>query len=68
VAQWKKGLTAEAAILFEGKRGPKPATDNQANPERLYSEIGQLKMELDWLKKSPDYSSDGKQSSGQWLH
>ena len=22
-------------------------------PDRLYSEIGRLKMELDWLKKSP---------------
>lgn len=51
VAQWKKELQEQASSLFEGKRGPKPATDNQANPERLYSEIGRLKMELDWLKK-----------------
>jgi len=26
--------------------------DPSASPERLYSEIGRLKMELDWLKKS----------------
>ena len=25
--------------------------DPSASPERLYSEIGRLKMELDWLKK-----------------
>lgn len=51
VSQWKRELQEQAAGLFEGKRGPKPATDPEANPERLYSEIGRLKMELDWLKK-----------------
>lgn len=51
VSQWKRELQEQAAGLFEGKRGPKPAADPEANPERLYSEIGRLKMELDWLKK-----------------
>ena len=41
--------------LFEGKRGPK-AVDAQSEPERLYSEIGRLKMELDWLKKKSGMS------------
>ena len=49
--QWKKDLHEQAADIFDAKRGPKPA-DPSASPERLYSEIGQLKMELDWLKKS----------------
>lgn len=49
VSQWKKELVERAATLFEGKRGPKPA--NHADEERLYGEIGRLKMELDWLKK-----------------
>jgi len=48
---WKKELQAQASSLFDAKRGPKPA-DPSASPERLYSEIGRLKMELDWLKKS----------------
>jgi hypothetical protein len=39
-----------ASQLFEGKRGPKPVNE-QSDPERLYSEIGKLKMDLDWLKK-----------------
>lgn len=39
-----------AAALFEVKRGPKPVDDQNA-PERLYGEIGKLKMEVDWLKK-----------------
>jgi transposase len=34
-----------------GKRGPKPMAAHQ-EPDQLYSEIGKLKMELDWLKKS----------------
>jgi hypothetical protein len=32
------------------KRGPKPV-DGESAPERLYGEIGRLKMEVDWLKK-----------------
>jgi transposase-like protein len=47
---WKKELLANAADLFEGKRGPKPI-DAQSDPDRLYAKIGQLNMELDWLKK-----------------
>lgn len=50
VGLWKKELQEQAAGLFEAKRGPKPV-DASASPERLYSEIGRLKMELDWLKK-----------------
>ncbi|GAW65510.1 hypothetical protein GPEL0_01f0429 [Geoanaerobacter pelophilus] len=37
--------------LFEAKRGSKPE-DPSSNPERLSSEIGRLKMELDSLKRS----------------
>ena len=50
VGQWKKELLAQASGIFDAKRGPKP-DDPSASPERLYSEIGRLKMELDWLKK-----------------
>jgi transposase-like protein len=50
VGQWKKAILDQAGSLFEGKRGPKPVAEKDA-PDRLYSEIGRLKMELDWLKK-----------------
>ncbi len=50
VGQWKKAIQEQAKRLFEGNRGPKPMVEHQ-EPERLYSEIGKLKMELDWLKK-----------------
>jgi len=50
VGVWKKELQEQAAGLFDTQRGPKPV-DPCASAERLYSEIGRLKMELDWLKK-----------------
>jgi transposase-like protein len=55
VGEWKKALLAQAPGIFDGKRGPRP-DDPSASPERLYSEIGRLKMELDWLKKKSGIS------------
>ena len=51
VRHWKKELQEQAKTLFEGKRGPKTTAAQHQEPELLYSEIGKLKMELDWLKK-----------------
>ena len=53
VGQRKKAIQEQASTLFEGKRGPTPVTAHR-EPDRLYSEIGKLKKELDWLKKSPE--------------
>jgi transposase len=50
VGLWKKAIQDQANTLFAGKRGPKAPAEHQA-PDRLYGEIGRLKMELDWLKK-----------------
>ena len=55
VSQWKNEILEQASRLFEGKRGPKSAQETD-EPERLYSEIGRLKMELDWLKKKSGLS------------
>jgi transposase-like protein len=55
VGQWKKEIQQQAKTLFEGKRGPKPV-DAHREPELLYSEIGKLKVELDWLKKKSGMS------------
>jgi hypothetical protein len=48
-------LLDNASSLFEGKRGPKPV-NAQSDPDRLYAKIGQLNMELDWLKKKSGLS------------
>ena len=51
IGLWKKELQEQAVALFEGKRGAKRTKETEPISERLYSEIGRLKMELDWLKK-----------------
>lgn len=50
IRQWKKEVQNQAGSLFEKKRGKQKLVDHE-KPEHLYSEIGRLKMELDWLKK-----------------
>jgi transposase len=55
INQWKKELQDRAVELFENKRGPKPV-DEQSDPEKLYAKIGQLNVELDWLKKKSGIS------------
>jgi len=55
VSHWKNALLEKAGEVFEGKRGPQAVTAH-SDPERLYSEIGRLKMELDWLKKKSGLS------------
>ncbi len=56
VALWKKEIQEQAKTLFEGKRGTKPKIAGFLEPELLYSEIGKLKVELDWLKKKSGMS------------
>ncbi|WME50797.1 IS3-like element ISPpu29 family transposase (plasmid) [Pseudomonas aeruginosa] len=59
VGQWKKEILESGGALFETKRGPKPAED-KSGEERLYGEIGRLKMENDWLKKVGSVSLDAR--------
>ena len=55
IGLWKKALLENANQLFEAKRGSK-LNDPQSDPVRLYAKIGQLNMELDWLKKKSGIS------------
>jgi transposase-like protein len=55
VAQWKRDIQERAEALFAAKRGPKKA-DGPGDADQLYSEIGRLKVELDWLKKKSGLS------------
>jgi transposase len=50
VGQWKKEILDNASALFDAKRGPK-AVDESSPEDKLYSQIGRLKVEVDWLKK-----------------
>ena len=55
VGLWKKEIQEHAKTLFEVKRGAKLIAAHR-EPELLYSEIGKLKVELDWLKKKSGIS------------
>ena len=49
VTHWKKQLLSEVADIFSDPR-KKPVTSDPSVDE-LYRQIGQLKVELDWLQK-----------------
>lgn len=48
---WKKQVIAELPQLFAGSRQPRRRRDDERLKAQLYQQIGQLKVELDWLKK-----------------
>lgn len=50
VSKWKKELIEGAEILFEGKRSRRP--EEAIAREELERKIGQLTIELDFLKKT----------------
>jgi putative transposase len=50
VAQWKKQALEELPQVFSDRR-TKAAHDEETLRAELYQQIGQLKVELDWVKK-----------------
>lgn len=50
IAKWKKHLQSELPQIFSARRD-KREHDHEALQAQLYQQIGQLKVELDWLKK-----------------
>ena len=50
IGQWKKQAQEELPKVFNGKRD-KEQKEKTELLEELYRQIGQLKVELDWLKK-----------------
>lgn len=55
IGKWKKQLLESVAELFADGRNRNGRKDEEKLIERLYQEIGQLKVELDWLKKKTGY-------------
>jgi transposase-like protein len=51
IAKWRKSALEHLPELFVDGRTKKGAVA-EAGSEALYEEIGRLKVELDWLKKS----------------
>jgi transposase-like protein len=50
VLDWKKVATTAVPEAFAQRRA-RVAADDEAEKAQLYQHIGQLKVELDWLKK-----------------
>ncbi len=50
ISTWKKRLLEEAPNVFSGSK-ERDAKQRNELEARLYQQIGQLKVELDWLKK-----------------
>jgi transposase-like protein len=53
IRQWKKRLLQEAPDIFSTHREKETRNHEELEAE-LYRQIGQLKVELDWLKKKAD--------------
>lgn len=51
ITAWKKQLLEGAVGLFENGRSRRVA-EEAANDQELYEQIGRLKMEVEWWKKS----------------
>jgi putative transposase len=56
VAQWKKQATVGLPEVFASRRAAMEQ-ETEALQARLYQEIGQLKVELDWLKRKTGLAS-----------
>jgi len=54
IGQWRKRLLEELPDLFSDKRERLKKDDEELVAE-LYRQIGQLKVELDWLKKKSQF-------------
>lgn len=54
VTQWKKLMLEALPAIFSDRRG-RDDKDREQLEATLYQQIGQLKVELDWLKKKVGY-------------
>jgi transposase-like protein len=50
IAKWRHHLHSELPQIFSNRR-EQGQQDQEALTDQLYQQIGQLKVELDWLKK-----------------
>lgn len=53
ISQWKQEFIERSGSIFDSK-AKKGAEDDQVDTDNLYTKIGRLEMERDFLKKSLD--------------
>ncbi len=54
ISKWKKQVLAELPGIFSDRR-KREADGEEALRARLYQQIGQLQVELEWLKKKTGF-------------
>jgi putative transposase len=59
ITQWRKLLKDSIIEIFSARRNKKDK-ENQELIDQLYMQVGQLTVELDWVKKSLDMTLDQK--------
>ena len=64
VQAWKKQMLEQASTVFAGSVQPVSLKESEAKQAELFEQIGRLKMELEWLKKSCCLRVSG--SVGRW--
>jgi len=63
IRQWRQKLLEELPGLFSDRRQKKEKESEEVTSE-LYRQIGQLKVELDWLKKKVHPANAGMSGYG----
>jgi len=53
VGQWKRELAENMGTIFE-RKNLKKRKEQPENTDKLYEQIGRLKVENDWLKKKSE--------------
>src|SRR5438128_12531228 len=61
IAHWKRRLQKEMPEIFSARRA-KREHDQEAFEAQLYQQIGQRKVEWDWVKKKLDLLPEGKRA------
>ncbi len=56
VSQWKLQLLEEGAAIFDNGAAQQQQREMAQTEAELYEQIGRLKMEVEWLKKSTRFS------------
>jgi putative transposase len=67
VSQWKKEVLERLPEVFATKKPP-GVSDAEAREAKLYQKIGQLEMEVDWLKKNLSSSLANKRAMVEPKH
>lgn len=65
IAQWKRQLLEASPGIFESGAAGRREREQEQLIEQLYQQIGQLKVEVDWLRKKGGAGLSNRSSGGR---